>query len=93
MKEDGTISKRGYCMAHFSKFVRPWYIRVDATKNPSSDVYFSAHKGGDSVVVVAVNQSTSSQTVSLSIPSTTVESFTQFTTSGSGKTHVLCALG
>ncbi len=33
MKEDGTISKRGYNMAHFSKFVRPGYVRIDATKN------------------------------------------------------------
>lgn len=32
MKEDGTISKRGYNMAHFSKFVRPGYVRIDATK-------------------------------------------------------------
>ncbi|MFW5960122.1 MAG: carbohydrate-binding protein [Chitinivibrionales bacterium] len=83
MKEDGTISKRGHCMAHFSKFVRPGYIRVDATKEPESDVYISAYKGGDSVVVVAVNQSTSSQTINSSSPSTTVESFTQFTTTGS----------
>jgi len=44
MKEDGTISKRGYMMAHYSKFVRPGYVRVDATKNPTYNVYLSAYK-------------------------------------------------
>ncbi len=83
INEDGTISKRGYCMAHFSKFVRPGYVRIDATKSPASDVYVSAYKGADSVIVVAVNQSTSSQTINISLPGTTVESFTQYTTSGS----------
>ena len=34
MKEDGTISKRGYCMSQYSKFVRPGYRRVSATENP-----------------------------------------------------------
>lgn len=34
MNEDGSISKRGDSMAQFSKFVRPGYVRVDATKNP-----------------------------------------------------------
>jgi glucuronoarabinoxylan endo-1,4-beta-xylanase len=61
MKEDGTISKRGYMMAHFSKFVRHGYERIDATKAPQTDVFISAYinGGGDSVTVVAVNKKTS----------------------------------
>lgn len=31
MREDGTISKRGYCMAQYSKYIRPGDIRIDAT--------------------------------------------------------------
>ncbi|WIW26950.1 glucuronoarabinoxylan endo-1,4-beta-xylanase XynC [Bacillus inaquosorum] len=57
MKEDGTISKRGYNMAHFSKFVRPGYVRIDATKNPNANVYVSAYKGDNKVVIVAINKS------------------------------------
>ena len=60
MKEDGTISKRGYNMAHFSKFVRPGYVRVDATKNPDTNVFVSAYKGDNKAVIVAINKSTSS---------------------------------
>ncbi|PCK21287.1 glucuronoxylanase [Bacillus pumilus] len=56
MKEDGMISKRGYNMAHFSKFVRPGYVRIDATKNPEPNVYVSAYKGDNKVVVVAINK-------------------------------------
>lgn len=59
MKEDGTISKRGYNMAHFSKFVRPGYLRVDATKNPDTNTFVSAYKGDNKVVVVAINKGTS----------------------------------
>ncbi|GBU25525.1 glucuronoxylanase xynC [Fibrobacteria bacterium R8-3-H12] len=59
MKENGTISKRGYMMAHFSKFVRHGYLRVDATKSPETDVLVSAYKSADSVVIVAINKKTS----------------------------------
>lgn len=83
MKEDGTISKRGYMMTHYSKFVRPGYYRVDATKNPTTDVYVSAYKKGDDVVIVALNRSTSSKTITLSIPGTKVQTWERYVTSGS----------
>ncbi|OAX48465.1 glucuronoxylanase [Paenibacillus sp. AD87] len=59
MKEDGTISKRGYNMAHFSKFVRPGFVRVEATKNPDTQTFISAYKGDNKVVIVAINRGTS----------------------------------
>lgn len=60
MREDGQISKRGAMMTHFSRFVRPGYVRIDATANPASNVYVSAYRGGDTVVIVAINKNTSS---------------------------------
>ena len=42
MTEDGKISKRGYCMAQYSKYVRPGDVRIDATEQPSENVYISA---------------------------------------------------
>jgi len=83
MREDGTISKRGYCFANYSKFVRPGYHRVEATKNPTSGVYVSAYHGDQDVVVVAVNRETSQKSITVSIPGTTATSFEKFTTSGS----------
>lgn len=58
MKEDGAISKRGACMAQYSKFVRPGYVRIDATKNPNTNIYISAFKGDNKVVIVAINRGT-----------------------------------
>ncbi|MUL41087.1 glucuronoxylanase [Streptomonospora sp. PA3] len=60
MLDDGTISKRGANMAHFSKFVRPGYVRIDAPANPRPDVFVSAYRGGGGeVVIVAINKGTS----------------------------------
>ncbi|MCB9496136.1 MAG: carbohydrate-binding protein [Fibrobacteria bacterium] len=67
---DGKVSKRGYCMANYAKFVRPGFVRVEATKNPSTHVYLSAYKKGDSVVVVVVNRSATAN-LNISIPAAT----------------------
>jgi glucuronoarabinoxylan endo-1,4-beta-xylanase len=60
MREDGQVSKRGAMMAHFSRFVRPGYVRIDATANPASNVYVSAYRNGNTIVIVAINKNTSS---------------------------------
>jgi glucuronoarabinoxylan endo-1,4-beta-xylanase len=67
MREDGQISKRGAMMAHFARFVRPGYARIDATATPATNVFVSAYKGGSNIVIVAFNKSTSavSQTFTL----------------------------
>lgn len=58
MNENGTISKRGYCMAQYSKFVRPGDVRVDATEQPATNVLVSAYKNNkNQVTIVAVNNS------------------------------------
>jgi glucuronoarabinoxylan endo-1,4-beta-xylanase len=71
MREDGQISKRGAMMAHFARFVRPGYVRIDATANPASNVYVSAYKNGDTVVIVAVNKNTSSVSQQFTLANTT----------------------
>lgn len=61
MTEDGKISKRGYCMAQYSKYVRPGDVRIDATEQPTDNVYVSAYKGDDNqVTIVAINKGTES---------------------------------
>ncbi len=83
IKEDGQVSKRGHAMAQYSKFIRPGAVRVDATKNPTSDVYVSAYKSGQNVVVVVVNRGSTSKNLSLSLNGANVQSLTKYTTSGS----------
>lgn len=79
----GTATKRGYCMAQFSKWVRPGYVRVDATKQPITNVFVSAYKKGDNVAIVVVNKTTSTKTLTISIPGTKVATWERYTTSGS----------
>lgn len=83
IKTNGVVSKRGWCMAQFSKFIRPGYRRVDATASPSSGVYLSAYKGDTDVVIVVVNTNSGSVSLNVSIPGATVSSFDRFTTSAS----------
>jgi glucuronoarabinoxylan endo-1,4-beta-xylanase len=80
MKEDGTISKRGYNMAHFSKFVRPGYVRVDATKNPNTNIYVSAYKGNNKVVIVAINRGTSAASQSFTLQNGTASTVSSWLT-------------
>lgn len=83
MKEDGTISKRGYNMAHFSKFVRPGYVRVDATKNPEANVYVSAYKGNNKIVIVAINRSSSGVNQNFVLQNGSVSQVSRWITSSS----------
>ena len=80
---NGTVSKRGWCMAQFSKFIRPGFYRVDATASPSSGVYLSAYKSNTDVVVVIVNTNSSTSSLTVSINGSSISSYDRFTTSGS----------
>jgi glucuronoarabinoxylan endo-1,4-beta-xylanase len=80
---NGAVTKRGWCMAHWSKFVRPGFYRVDATKSPTSGVSLSAFKSDTEVVMVAVNTATSSKSLTITVNGSSISSYDQFTTSSS----------
>ncbi|GIQ64499.1 hypothetical protein PACILC2_30670 [Paenibacillus cisolokensis] len=82
MREDGTISKRGYMMAPYSKFVRPGYIRVEATKNPDQEVYVSAYKGDNKAVIVAVNKGSSAVSENFVLHNGTASTVSSWVTDG-----------
>ena len=82
--EIGKISKRGYVMSQFARFVRPGAVRVGATANPEKEVFASAYKSkdGDSVIVVLVNRDyKNSKTVTVNVKGADVETFHVYTTS------------
>ncbi|WP_327312734.1 glycoside hydrolase family 30 beta sandwich domain-containing protein [Streptomyces sp. NBC_01235] len=84
MREDGRISKRGAGMAHFARFVRPGYVRIEATANPASNLYVSAYRGGDStVVVVAINKGTSAVSQQFTLANSTASSVSSWLTDAS----------
>jgi glucuronoarabinoxylan endo-1,4-beta-xylanase len=83
LTEDGVVSKRGYVMAQYSKFVRPGFVRVSATAPASADLSVTAYKGGDQLVVVALNNSTAPQTINLDVFNGCASQLSRFTTSAS----------
>jgi len=78
----GTVSKVGFIMGQYSKYVRPGAVRVGATRVAQSDVYTTAFKKNDSVIVVSVNRASSAKTVSYAIAGLKSTSGNKITTSG-----------
>ena len=77
MKDNGNISKRGYMMAHFSKYVRPGAVRIDCTESPASNVYLSAYKNTDgTIAIVAINHSNQNSAQTFNIKGATIKSVT-----------------
>lgn len=81
--EIGKISKRGYLMSQYSRFVRPGFVRIGATAKPEDQIFVSAYKNSDSLVVVIVNRDMAKKnhTIDFNIPglsATTI--FTPYTT-------------
>lgn len=82
LTEDGLVSKRGYIMSQYARFVRPGHLRVAATDPQANSVRATAYENGPGrVVVVAVNPSTAPQTVTLDLFGACVTTFDRFTTS------------
>jgi glucuronoarabinoxylan endo-1,4-beta-xylanase len=76
----GEILKRGYAFSHFSKFVRPGYVRVDASLE-ESDALITAYQGDDKTVIVLINLSSSSvANISLSVTGSSPLSATVYST-------------
>ena len=80
--DNGNRTKRGCVMAQFARWIRPGYVRVGATYNPSANVFVCAFKSGSAVRIVAVNTGTSSVSQQFTITGGTVPStFQRYRTS------------
>jgi len=58
---NGVVTKRGYVMSNFSRFIKPRYTRVEADDNPQTGISVSAYSGDGKTVIVAINQSAQTQ--------------------------------
>jgi glucuronoarabinoxylan endo-1,4-beta-xylanase len=76
----GSFKKKGYIMAHFSKFIRPGYHRIDATYRPQSGVYLVTFKGEETAIVV-VNLNTSGKDQTFTVNNDSVAHLIRYTTS------------
>ena len=77
------IPKRYWVMANWSKFVRPGFRRIDATAVPETNVYISAYKKTDngSFVIIAVNDKTSTSSMTFNLSNVAATAFTPYITS------------
>ncbi len=81
--DNGNISRRGYVMSHYAKFVRPGFTRVDATTSSAPSVFATAYKNDSNVVIVAGNRRSSSVDMEFVLQNDSVDSLTKYTTSAS----------
>lgn len=56
--QDGTVTKRGFILSQFARFVREGAVRLGVTTNSRPEVLLSAYKNGTKKVVVAINTGT-----------------------------------
>ncbi len=54
--QDGQVTKRGYMISQFARFVKPGAIRLGSGANSRNEVLISAYRNGTKKVVVAVNR-------------------------------------
>jgi O-Glycosyl hydrolase len=84
INETGNLpTKRGYVMSQYARFVRPGYHRIKVDANPQSNVYFTAYRNGTSVVIVALNMSSSSISQTFVVQHGSATSYTPYVTSSS----------
>ena len=79
----GEVTKRGYVMSQFSRFIRPGYFRIQCDRHPQSFIYTSAYRDSTSskVVIVAINSSSAAKTQTFTFQDGRVDMFTPYVTS------------
>jgi glucuronoarabinoxylan endo-1,4-beta-xylanase len=80
--EDGTLTKRGYVMSQFARFVRPGFYKVKCNSVPQRYVVVSSYKNPSSkLVIVAINTSASAIQQAFLPTGGNATSFSRYTTS------------
>lgn len=82
IKENSQVSKRGYIMSQYARYVRPGFKRIGVTEKPYSDVAVTAYKGpNNKIVLVVVNTGSSSRSLNLSLQNASIGNFVKYSTS------------
>jgi glucuronoarabinoxylan endo-1,4-beta-xylanase len=83
MDESGNITKLGYVMAQWARYVRPGYSKISCTANPFDGLYVTAYKSGTKLVMVIVNQNPATVTQSFTLGGISASSFSRYVTTSS----------
>jgi glucuronoarabinoxylan endo-1,4-beta-xylanase len=81
--EDGSVTKRGFVMSQFARFVRPGYYRIACSAVPQRNIYVSSYKDPASsrVVIIVVNTAGSAIQQGFAVTHGTMSSCSRYTTS------------
>jgi glucuronoarabinoxylan endo-1,4-beta-xylanase len=81
--ESSNITKLGYVMAQYARYIRPGDQKISCTANPATGIYVTAYKSGSKLVIVAINQNSSDTYQSFSWSGITVTGFNRYKTTSS----------
>jgi glucuronoarabinoxylan endo-1,4-beta-xylanase len=79
--QDGIVTKRGYFISQFARFIKEGAVRIGTSVNTRADVHISAYKNGTKKVVVAINKSNGIVNQTISFTGATATTITPYTTS------------
>ena len=78
--QDGLVTKRGFVMSHFARFIKPGSIRIGNTANSRSDVLISAYKNGTKKIIVVINTGGNTVKQKITIQDATITDVVPYTT-------------
>jgi glucuronoarabinoxylan endo-1,4-beta-xylanase len=78
--QDGQVTKRGFIISQFARFIRPGAVRVAAGANSRAEVRVSAYKQGGKHVLVAINTGTLPVNQKFTLTGTTLGNMVPYTT-------------
>ena len=81
LSESGNITKRGYVMSQFARFVRPGFTRVAATPITRYNIDVSAYTRDSTIVIVALNRGANAVTQSFVLRNGNAGVFARYVTS------------
>jgi glucuronoarabinoxylan endo-1,4-beta-xylanase len=83
--EDGVVTKRGYVMSQYARFVRPGFRKIKCNSLPQRNVYVTSYKDSSSsrVVIVALNTGTGPVQQGISLINGSMTAVVPYTTSQS----------
>lgn len=79
--QDGAMTKRGFVVSQFARFIRPGAVRITNSANTRTDVYVSAYMNGTKRVIVLINGGVNNVSQRINLPPTASGTFIPYTTS------------
>lgn len=81
--QDGIVTKRGYIVSQFARFIKEGAIRLGSTSNSRSEVLVSAYKNGSKKVVLVINTGTANIKQKISFQDASAASVVPYLTTSS----------